>query len=414
MDLTDLIEVWSRSDRLGTRAEQHEANVAAKLKDDAERPDRGVLADTKARLGAERLALALALTRTRTIRSPDQTLDGRCADGVLDAATILPDWTPAERQALLRRALFDPATYGCVRFHHRSVQEYLAAQRLRDLHEKGMSIKALFRLLFAERYGVEVVFPSMRAIAAWLALRIDAVRKELIRREPETLISLGDPGSFDLTTRRELLRAFVSHYGRGDWRGLNIPFTEVRRLAHPELATVIRECWGNGPTNNEVCDLLIDLIHLGPVEACADLAHGVALDTAASAYDRIDAIQALLACGWNDSVRDLARAMLAEPMSWPDRLVHGIAPDLFPSIITVDELVGLMERTREPKRSVGGFAWASRQIVESVEVGSDSAIALRDRMADLVWRGRTRTRDPSSIRSEFDHLAPALAMLCDR
>ena len=51
--------------------------------------------------------------------------------GVLDAATILPDWTPAERQALLRRALFDPATYGRVRFHHRSVQEYLAARRLR-------------------------------------------------------------------------------------------------------------------------------------------------------------------------------------------------------------------------------------------------------------------------------------------
>ena len=132
LDLTDLIEVWSSSGRLGTRAKQHETNVAAKLKeDDPERPDRSVLADTDARLGAERLALALALTRTRTIRSLDQALDRRRADGVLDAPTILPDWTPAERQALLRRALFDPATYGRVRFHHRSVQEYLAAQRLR-------------------------------------------------------------------------------------------------------------------------------------------------------------------------------------------------------------------------------------------------------------------------------------------
>ena len=244
LDLIALIEIWSRSGRLGTRAEQHEANVAAKLKDDPERPDRGVLTDTKARLGVERLALALALTRTRTIRSPDQTLERHRTDGVLDAETILPDWTPAERQALLRRALFDPATYGRVRFHHRSVQEYLAAQRLRGLRKKGMPIKALRRLLFAQHYGVEVVFPSMREIAAWLALWIDAVRKELIRREPETLISLGDPGSLDLATRREHLRAFVAEYGRGGWRGLNISFTEVRRLAHPELASVIRECWG--------------------------------------------------------------------------------------------------------------------------------------------------------------------------
>ena len=414
-DLTDLIEVWSSSaGRLGTRAEQHEANVTAKLKDDPERPDRGVLADTKARLGAERLALALALTRTRTIRSPDQALDRRRTDGVLDAAAILPDWTPAERQALLRRALFDPATYGRVRFHHRSVQEYLAAQRLRGLHEKGMSIRALFRLLFAELYGVKVVLPSMREIAAWLALQTDGVRKELIKREPESLISLGDPESLDHATRRELLRAFVSEYGRGNWRGLNIPLTEVRRLAHPDLARVIRECWGDGPANDEVRDLLLNLIRLGPVEACADLAHGVALDTAASEYQRITAIQALLACGLNDNVRDLAGAMLAEPMSWPDRLVHGIAPDLFPAIIAADELVGLMERTREPEQTVGGFALASRRIVKSVEVESDSAISLRDKMADLIWRGRAQTHVPYRIQSEFDHLAPALAMLCDR
>ena len=416
-DLADLLDVWSSTGRLGTRAEQHEANVTNKLRDGPERPDRGVLADAQARLGAERLALALALTRTRTIRSPDQTLDRHRAEGVLDAGEVLRDrdWTAAKQQALLRRALFDPATYGRIRFHHRSVQEYLAAWRLRALHEAGMPIKALFRLLFAERYGVQVVLPSMRAIAAWLALWVDAVRKELIEREPETLISYGDPGSLDLAARSALLRAFVSRYGQGDWRGMNIPFAEVRRLAHPELATVIRECWGDGPANDEARELLIHLIRLGPVEPCADLAHGVALDTTASDDDRIDAIRALLACGWNDSVRELAGAMLAEPTSWADRLVHFIAPDMFSSkIITVDELVRLMELTPEPRRIVGGFEWTSRQIVESIGSGSDSAIALRDRMADLIWRGRPQTPDPYFVHSEFGHLAPALAMLCHR
>ena len=416
LDLAELIDAWSSRGCLGTRAEQHEENVTAKLGDGPQRPDRDVLADAQARLGAERLALALALTRTRTIRSPDQTLDYHRADGVLDAAKVLRDhdWTAAKRQALLRRALFDPATYGRVRFHHRSVQEYLAARRLRALHEAGMSTKALFRLLFAERYGVEVVLPSMRAIAAWLALWVDAVRNELIEREPETLISYGDPGSLDPAARRSLLRAFVSRYGQGDWRGLSIPFAEVRRLAHPELAAVIRECWGDGPANEEVRELLIHLIRLGPVEACADLAHGVALDTAASDYDRVDAIRALLACGWNDSVRDLAGAMVAEPASWSDELVHGIASDLFPKIITTDELVRLMERTREPKQAIGGFEWTSRQIVESIESGADSAVALRDRMADLIMRGHLQPLDPHCIQSGFSHLAPALAMLCHR
>ena len=286
LDLTQLSETWTSLGRLGTRAEQHEANITAKLKDGPERSDSNVLTDTKARLGAERLALALALTRTRTIRTPEQALDTNWAEGVLDAASILTDWTEAERQALLRRALFDPAAYGRVRFHHRSVQEYLAARHLRTLHEKEMSTQALFRLLFAERYDVAVVVPSMRTIAAWLALWDDAVRKELTRHEPEALLSLGDPETLNPSAQSDLVRAFVSMYGQGGWRGLSIPIDEVRRLAHPELAPVIRECWENGPANDDIRKLLINLIWLGPAKDCADLVRIVALDAESDPLSR--------------------------------------------------------------------------------------------------------------------------------
>ena len=214
LDLAELITTWTCSGVLGTRAQQHETNVTVKLKDAPDRPDNGILADDRARHGAERLALALALTRTRTIRSPEQTLDVDRAEGVLDPASILSDWTEAERQALLRRAIFDPATYGRVRFHHRSIQEYLAAQRLRTLREGGMSIKSLLRLLFAERYGVKVALPSMRDIAAWLALWNDEVGRELIEREPEALLELGDPGSLAMATRADLLRGFAATSAR--------------------------------------------------------------------------------------------------------------------------------------------------------------------------------------------------------
>ena len=170
LDLSDLVATWTTSGRLGTRAEQHEANIATKLKDDPDRPDRGVLSEARARLGAERLALALALTRTRTIRAPEQAFDPERHEGVLDPAQVLPDWREDERQALLRRALFDPATYGRVRFHHRSVQEYLAAAHLWRLREKGMSTKALLALAVRALLRGRCRFPSMRAIAAWLAL----------------------------------------------------------------------------------------------------------------------------------------------------------------------------------------------------------------------------------------------------
>lgn len=414
LDLAELIAAWTSSGRLGTRTEQHEANIASKLKDAPDRPDRDVLTEVQARIGAERLALALALTRTRTLRSPDQSLDIHRTEGVLDPAAILQDWTEAERQALLRRALFDPATYGRVRFHHRSVQEYLAAQRLKALREKGMPIKALFRLLFAERYGVEVVFPSMRPIAAWLALWDDSVRQELMKREPEALLSLGDPETLSLGARAQLVRKFVEAYGQGGWRGLNIPIDEVRRLAHPELAPLIRELWGEGPTNSDVRELLIELIWQGPIEGCANLVHAAALNTGWEFHHRVSAIRALIACGKAEAVRQVAEDILAHPTSWPGKIVYSIAPDLFLNAISVDELMTLMERTSEPKRTVGGFNWAARQVVDAVDPRSEQAIALRDRLADLVWNGRSSTQEFYRIQGKFDHLTPALAMLCDR
>ena len=415
LDLSDLITAWINSSCLGTRAQQHEANVAAKLKDGPDRPDSGVLPDAKAQLGAERVALALALTRTRTIRSPEQAPDIRQAEGILDTADILTDWTEAQRQALLRRALFDPATYGRVRFHHRSVQEYLAARRLRALRREGMSISALFRLLFAERYGVKVVLPSMRAIAAWLALWDDAVRKELIEREPETLISFGDPGTLDLATRSDLLRAFVGRYGQGDWRGLDFTIDDVLRLSHPELALVIQECWGDEPANHDVRSLLLQLIWQGSIRDCADLADVAARKTDWDPVHRIAAIRAILACGCDDRVRELANEMLAHPESWPNEIVCGVVADLFPDIITVEKLVSLIEdRSGESDRTDRAFAWAFRQIAEAIPAGSEQAIDLRRKLADLIWRRRGAKQDLHDIRSRFGHFASALAILCER
>ena len=415
LDLTELIRAWESSGQLGTRERQHETYVKVKLKDAPDRPDDNVLATDRARLGAERLALALALTRTRTIRSPEQALDPDRAAGVLDPAGILPDWTEAERQTLLRRALFAPATYGRVRFHHRSIQEYFAARRLRALREDGMSIRSLLGLLFAERYGVKVVLPSMRAIAAWLALWNDDVRRELIEREPEAFLTLGDgdPESLDMAARAELVRGFAAAYGTGRSRHLNIPISEVRRLAHPDLAQVIRECWET-QSNDDVRALLIKMIWQGRIGSCADLVRKVAFDDEHKPYPRVIAIRALVACGRRDDVAALAEALLDQSSEWPDRVAHGVAADLFPRFITADQLVTLMERTREPPQTVGGFEWVSQRIVEDLEPLSEPAVALRDKLADLVWRGRSKETALCDLHSRFDYLAPALAMLCDR
>ena len=186
---------------------------------------------------------------------------------------------------MLRRPLFDPATYGRIRFHHRSIQEYLAARHLEVLRKHGMPKKGLFRLFFAERCGIKVVIPSMREIASWVALWDEGVRKELIKREPETLLSYGDPVALDVPSRDRLIRKFVSE---GNWRDLDFDqenflqvfraalvrgerkranwvalMPNVRRFADPKLAPLIRKFLKRKNVSSQVRELLLQLTWLG-------------------------------------------------------------------------------------------------------------------------------------------------------
>lgn len=414
-DLINLIAFWKAKGRLGTRGEQHDANVRAKLTDKPNRPDHGVLSDDQARTGAERLALALALTRTRTIWA-EQEPGTEWAEGMLNPAAILSEWTPQQRQALLRRALFDPATYGRVRFHHRSVQEYLAAKRLWTLRQTsmGMSAKSLYRLLFAERYSMPLVIPSMQAIAAWLALWDDDVRREMMAREPETLLSMGDSESLPSGERERLLQAFAKLYSAGGWRGLDIHPDGVQQFADPALGRVVRELWDGRPSSPDFTKLLLEIIWRGSIGECSDIAHAVAFDANQPDIHRVIVIRALVACGRTASLHELRDSILREPEKWPDRVVDSVAKELFPDTFSVAQLTTLIQRAPKPKGTGGGFSRAMQQIVETIEPMATIAIELRDALTDLIWHGRYEEQSPPRFRGRFDHIAAALARLCDR
>jgi len=240
LDLAELVSIWNHEGHLGNRLAQHELNTNIKLTDEVERPDSGVLSAERALVGAKRVALALALARENSLQVTPASVSVQDLPGDFLISRVLPDWTSGEIDSLLRRPVFDPVTFGRVKFHHRSVQEFLAAKRLRDLYEAGMPVRAIKRLLFAEKYGEHVVLPSMRPIAAWLSLWVPAVFEELVKREPESLLSHGDPESLDAVRRASVLRSIVQVHGAGGEKGIDFPLGEVQRFSSPDLEPVDR------------------------------------------------------------------------------------------------------------------------------------------------------------------------------
>lgn len=413
LDLKRLITSWDKRGSLGSHLQQHEDDVDNALIDRTNRPDAMILSREEVVDGVERLALAMMLTKTRALQDIDSEADIENVDTVLSPADILCDWPGAKISALLRRAIFDPATYGRVQFHHRSVLEFLAARRIHKLRQTNLSQREMTRLLFADTYGERILIPAMRPVTAWLSIWRRDVAEEVLKREPEVLVQFGDPGSLSVEIRRNLLRAFVSAYGGGGWRGLQMPTAETRRLAQSDLSDEIISCWSKA-TNEEAQDFLIQLVWLGAIKACVSIAFEAAQNTDLQPATRTFSIRALNACGCLSDIRAIAEDMLANPSRWPHRTVFYSAADLFPNCISVPEFMALVRRTPEPKSTTGGFGWAMREIVEALKPLSAEAVALRDELADEILSGFTPTRDRHSLKSSKAYLTMALTILCGR
>ena len=411
-DLIELCADWREHRRVRTHRDQVATNVRVKLQPSDERPEPAELSIDKATEGASRLALQTLVTRRMTIRH--SAASDNIEDEVpLDPAIILSDWTPNERKALLERPLFGLASYGRVRFHHRSVAEYLAAERLRVLRDRGMTFGALKRLLFAETRGNTIVLPSRRPVAGWLALAEDGVFEMLRDNEPAVLVDEGDPESLSQTQRNQVLRAFVECHGSGGWRGVTVPAIQVHRFASPELAVELENLWRPGIENPEVRQTLLCLIAAGPIPDCADIAHVVARDARAAHAERMIAIDAMVAIG-DPRVDDIAAELAARDAAWPDAIVRSIVLRLFPKNLSVDRLCKTLRWVEEPNRDLGDLGWHLPRLIAIAEIDADSLEALRDGLVELLREGLRWRDELPHVVCDRPHLAGALAASCQR
>lgn len=412
-DLIELCADWHQHRRVRTHRDQVAHNIHVKLKPRTDRREPAQLSPDKALEGASRLALAALLTRKLTIRLSVEA-DRAGLGTALDPAAVLHDWTPEERETLLERALFGFASYGRVRFHHRSVIEFLAAQRLEDRLTRGMPIKAIKRLLFAEAaQNTRVVRPTMRPVAAWLAAWQPSVFSEVLDREPDVLLNQADPESLSPPQRIDALRSYVRVYGQGGWRGLHIPRVQVHRFASPELEAHVRELWPAGIENTEVRELLLELIEAGPLYGCADIAYSVATDAGAPHGERLTAVAALVRLD-DPRIATLTNSIVNAPATWPDVLVRGTVTRLFPVHINPDQLCEVLKRVPASAKTLSEIDWVLPRNIAMLEFEPDYLTGLRIGLTNLVTEDLVWQQEWPHLISKHPHLLPALAASCLR
>lgn len=411
-DLIELCADWREHKRIRTHRDQVATNVRVKLLPRDDRPEPAELSVDKAIEGASRLALAVQMTRRLTIRHSAAS-DAVDEEAALDPAIILSDWQPNQRKALLERPLFGFASYGRVRFHHRSVAEYLAAERLMVLRRHGMPFRALKRLLFAETKGKTIVRPSKRPVAGWLALQEGGIFELLRDNEAAVLLNEGDPESLTQTQRNQALRAYADRYGSGGWRGFQVPHIQIHRFASKELADEIDRIWDGGVENPDVRQVLISLIEAGHIEACSNIVFDVTQDVAAPAVERITAIDALVALK-DKRLKIIAASIANADNLWPDRLAQGAVLRLFPKYISVEKLCLALRWIKQEERSVGDLSWQLPRLIAASPLDLPLLEKFRDGLLVLVSEGLKWRKEWPHITSDRPHLSGALAATCER
>jgi len=245
LDLQWMVRLWNQRRVLGTYAELIEANIGERLREPNElyRHARRSLAEARLREGATELAAAMEFGGIPFIAVRDSSaLEGR----VLDTFKVLDTWSPPDVQLLLTTAIFDEASFDRVKFHHRSVREYLAAKWVDAKLVQGVPFSRLESLFVGKPSGALTLIPSRRPVLAWLAAINVQVRAWVVSKFPEILLHGGDPQSWDQQSADLAFKAATYETQRSvrirDWYKSVGEYLRIGRALSPgQVASVLED-----------------------------------------------------------------------------------------------------------------------------------------------------------------------------
>jgi hypothetical protein len=316
-DLEEVLAFWNENKRLGTRLELMKSSVDRRLKErDQNRSSVDPLTPDQTREGAQLIAAASTLMQIQSINIPD----GGARSKGIEVKRVLSDWKEPQYLALLNRPLFDEALYSTVRFHHRSVREYLTSEWLFDLLKKQGSRARIEGLFFKNQYGLEVITPSMKPILSWLVLSDDKIRQKVYKLEPEIILEGGDPSKLDIETRKAILIAICQKWAHGTANDSVTDRASIQRFSSTDLSEQIISLLAEYKNQPEVVSFLLRMIWQGRISQALPQAKEYASNPKSGKYQRIAAFRAVKQIGNETDFWEVLNAFLLEPTPHDRRL----------------------------------------------------------------------------------------------
>ena len=343
-DLEELTDFWNDNGRIGSRYEIIRNSIDRRLAErDQNRKEIHTLTKDRAHLGAKLIAAATTLAKVSKITVPDGTDNSKG----LAVQSVLPDLSGAEQSILLLRPIFDEAIYGTVRFHHRSVREYLAAEWFAELLKRETSRRNIEALFFRSQYGKDIVTPTLRPILPWLVLMDEKIRTRVRKIAPEIFFEGGDPLQFPLDFRRELLREVCEQMADGVTGRSAKSYAGVQRFAAPDLSDEVRALIQKYAGNNVLTEFLLRMAWLGKIKEVLPEAMTIALMPNAEKYARLSAFSAIKTIGSEEDQEQIRKSFLNEASELNREFLAELIKDLKPTENRWDWLFACLKKSEK-------------------------------------------------------------------
>jgi len=415
LDLVDLITYWKKNGNIANRTKLIEFSITSKLGEPD--PDRGAafpMTVEKARLGVEMVAAAITFQKKDRILVPEQHLDAALKSGSIDTSTVLMNWSFNDIRALLQRPIFDIAIYGTVRFHHRSVREFLTAKWLHRLLLLGKSRRAVEGLFFKTLYGRELLVPSMRPILAWLILFDDIIRDKAAIISPEAFIQGGDPSSLPKETRKSLLVRFCEVYSDQTYKHLLFDLSEVKRFAHPDLDETVKSLLDIYSDHKEIRQLLLRIVWQGGLKGCSKKALAFALDGNIDVYTRQCGIRAVASSGSDEQHEMLVNNLLADQTLKNIEIIGVLIENYAPNRLSINEVLSLIKSLeRSENRDYASIDWSLKEVCLT-KCPEDDIIKWIRGFLSLIKQAPVIERRSFEVSKKFGWLLPFSSLLAER
>jgi hypothetical protein len=356
-DLQELAEYWIDNKKIGSRLDLMRNSIQRRLNErDQDRDDAKPLSFVEAYEGIKNIAAASTLMHQQNIKVPD----GSNNNFGFDTKLVLPDWDSTKLVTLLGRPVFDEGPYGGVmRFHHRSVREFLTAEWFSELLINGASRSKIESLFFKEQYGLQVIVSSMRPVLSWLVLFDEEIRNRVCKVEPEVLFEGGDPSQLPQSVRADVLQNVCKKIDAQTTGHSVSGYSAVKLFANADIAADVKKLIKKYKNNSEITSFLMRMIWQGQISSALPEAKLFASDDKVEKYTRIAAFRAVKEIGTDHDFQEVLGSLLSQKDNLDRRLLAEVIDLLDGSVAAIGWVFEALDKANEKKQySTDGLSFS--------------------------------------------------------